>query len=279
MSRKKTRRLSFEGLERREVLSTVVFESEPNDRSSQADIVQFDTADKAADVSGKIASRNDQDFFRFRASASDVVNLTVVDSPSLVAKITVEDGRGQKLFESEPNNGVNSGSFAVSAGQNIFIRVRGQDKTTGDYTVHLKLGALPSSVPSVAAPGAAASAEPANLLLESEPNDTKAAANRAQLGSDGLLRIQGVSRSDRDKDFFVLRPTTSGMLSVNVTSTSAGKAKFVMEDALGRKIFETEPNNGINSGRFTVTAGTTYFMRLRSADSRISPYLVDLALT
>ena len=53
--------------------------------------------------------------------------------------------------------------------------------------------------------------------------------------------------------------------------------RFV-KDQLGNQLFETEPNDGLNSGSIQVTSGTTYFLRVRATDNAASPYLVDLTL-
>ncbi len=130
--------LRLELLEARALLSTLIAESEPNDRARLADQVTFDPTDNSADVTGTIATRNDRDFFQFRSPGAGTADLSFA-SNTVVGKVSVEDAAGNKLFETEPNDGVNSGSFAIQAGQNVFIRVRGGSKAVGDYSVHLSL--------------------------------------------------------------------------------------------------------------------------------------------
>jgi hypothetical protein len=265
-------RLRLEPLELRALLSTMVLESEPNNTKPTADEVSFDAADGGADVIGAIGSRQDQDFFHFRAASAGSIDLASDTAGGFNTKITVEDGRGVKLLETEPNNGINSGSFSVAAGQDVFIRVRGNRNATGDYTVHLTLND----------PGTALAAhvvgDLANAIGESEPNDRKEQANAVDLGTDRLAQLQGVSAGQRDKDFFRFTASASGTLNVGVESTAGPTAKLQVEDAAGNKMIETEPNNGINAGSFQVTAGTTYFIRLRSPNNAPAAYLVDLAL-
>lgn len=274
MSLSRARRLSFQNLERREVMSTMVLESEPNNRKSQSDVVQLDSVDQSAQVQGNIASRRDEDFFRYRPATSGRLALSLTDSPTLAAKISVEDVTGRKLFESEPKNGVTSGDFELVANREIFIRIRGQNRSTGEYSISLTLNAPPASPSDGSTPLAPAS----SIVNEVESNDSKARANRVALESVGTTQIQGTSQSSNDKDFYAVTPTTSGILRVQVTSTGAGVAKLTVENAAGRKYFETEPNDGVDGGSFAVTAGTTYYFRLRSADPQIAPYLVDLAM-
>lgn len=280
MSRHSSRRLAFQDLERREVLSTMVMETEPNNRKTQADVVSLDTVDQSAQIQGNIASRKDEDYFRLRPAASGVLNLTVADGTPLVEKISVETAGGRKLFESEPNDGIHSGAFQVVANQEVFIRVRGQSKTIGDYSVQLSLTSdpLPPGGGGSGGGGGGITSPPSSTFVEVEGNNSVRQANRVALPTTGTLQIQGTSQSSADKDFYAVTPATSGVLQVNVASTGAGVAKLSVESAGGLKYFETEPNDGVNAGSFAVTAGTTYYFRLRSIDARLSPYLVDLAM-
>lgn len=279
MLKKQDRRLRFEALDRREVMSATIFESEPNDTKRTADPVQLDTIDSAAEVRGTVASRNDEDFFRYRPAATGTLNLAISDGPTLAAKISVEDSTGKKLFESEPRNGVASGSFNITAGKDIYIRVRGQNKTTGDYALQLSLNSpvtppiTPPVTPPVTPPTVPPSGSTASVLAERESNNTKPTANRADLAA--AIQIQGTSTL-RDDDFFALRATTSGTVRI---STTSGNVKLSIEDSRGNKMFESEPNDGITSGSFTAVAGTTYYLRIRGMSAALDPYLVDLALS
>jgi hypothetical protein len=271
MRQKSRKRMTVESLERRELLSTLVAETEPNDRKSAADEITFDVVDGAADLTGSIAMRRDRDFFAFTAAADGPVGLNLTPSNGFVGKVNVESAAGVELFETEPNDGVNSGFFNVVAGQRIFIRVRGQSGSTGDYNVHL-------SLTGDAGGGSGGGGEPGNALAESEPNNTKGAADRFDLGSDGTIELEGTSDSSRDKDFFVFTPATTGTLNVAVQSPNGNFAQLEVETNQGVSVFETEPNDGVNSGSFQVVAGTTYFLRLRARGIGPAAYLVDLAL-
>jgi hypothetical protein len=316
-------RLRLETLEMRALLSSMALESEPNNAKPTADEVSFDAADGGADVVGAIGVRQDQDFFHFRATAAGSVDLASETAGGFNTKITVEDGLGRKLLETEPNNGINSGSFAVQTGQDVFIRVRGNRNAAGDYTVHLTLDDSGTAIASRSgtraedsphrsgddhsglddrghhrrglgrgrghgrghddgvAPAAVLAhvvGDSANAIIESEPNDRKDMADAFDLGADGQAQLQGAASGHRDRDFFRFTGSTSGTLSVAVESTGGPTAKLQIEDAFGNKMIETEPNNGVNSGSFQVTAGTSYFIRLRSPNAAPAAYLVDLAL-
>lgn len=275
MLKKNNRRLRIESVERRDMLSATTIESEPNNVKALADAVLFDTSDNAAEVRGQISNRDDRDFFRFSAPQSGAMNISITTPNGLHGKVSVEDALGNKLFESEPNDGITSGSFNVNAGQRITMRVRGQDKTTGNYVVNLSQGSGGSGP---AAASIATLAEPGNILQEVESNNTKGTANRGDLGSDKFLTLKGTSVTKDDSDFFVIRPATSGRLTVTVRRTSGVTAKVGVENQFGVKMMETEPNDGINSGSFQATAGVNYYFRLRSPGKSAAGYEVDLRL-
>jgi hypothetical protein len=268
-------RRHFETLERQQLLSATTIESEPNNSKAAADFVAFDPSDLAAEVRGAIGSRDDRDFFRFNAPASGPMDISVQNLAGVRAKVTVEGNLGNKLFESEPNDGIDAGSFNVTAGQRIFVRVRGIDKTVGDYLVHLQMSGGPATA---SLGGAVGLAETGGVFVERESNDRPTSANPFRLDG-GDAQLMGTSQSSRDKDFFVFTAEATGRLSVAVTTTSGRDARRQVEDRAGNKLFETEPNDGINEGAFDVVAGTTYFVRLRSPDKAPSSYLVDLAFS
>ena len=61
-------------------------------------------------------------------------------------------------------------------------------------------------------------------------------------------------------------------------SPNGNPAQLEVETNQGATVFETEPNDGVNAGQLQVTAGTTYFLRMRARGSQPAAYLVDLAL-
>jgi hypothetical protein len=263
----------FDVLEDRSLLSTTItstiLESEPNDRRATADVFSLVAVGESVELEGTVSKR-DQDFFRFQGTSIGSVNISVTPG----TKVQIESAQGVKLFESEPNNGVLSGTFAVTEGTTYFLRVRPQGDASLNYEVVLgtETGVAPAVAPStpsaqITLPSATAS----SIVAESEPNDRKGQADSLVLGTGAAISLTG-SVSKDDRDFFRFTATQSGTVNVSV---SAG-AKVQVEDARGNKMMETEPNNGVNSGSFSVTEGTTYFVRVRSASNATVRYQVDV---
>ncbi|RIK83080.1 MAG: hypothetical protein DCC68_04510 [Planctomycetota bacterium] len=295
----------------------LVVEAEPNDARSQATPFALGS-DGEVQLSGTSASDDDKDFFRFTASESGVLRINVLAQNANLAALQIEDAGGNKLFETEPNDGVQSGAFHVAAGTSYSLRMRSKTNAPAEYLVELKMtreGDLTAdtvidrrdvieamygwlhrgngghgaddnydgrvSLDEILrvrnmqdAPGT----EPASVLTETESNDSQSSANRFSLGTDGSIQLQGTSRSDRDNDYFTFTPATNGTLTINVASPNGNFAALEIEDAASVDVFETEPNDDVNSGTAQVVAGTQYFIRLRSKTETAADYEANLNL-
>jgi hypothetical protein len=253
--------------------ATSVTESEPNDDKKSAD--RFDLLpNQPVTLSGVSQGKDDRDFFVFTPAASGMVNLTAASPNGNIPAVEIESETLGDIFETEPDDGINSGSFAVTAGHQYFLRVRAENDSPAQYDVTIQAA---SAAPPASSEHASIGAAAVTRVLESEPNDRQSAADRFSLNA-GPVRLLGTSQSDKDKDFFVFTPNRSGTVHVNVASSNGRIASLEVEDARGRTLFETEPKNGVNSGEFSVTQGVNYFIRLRAKDRAAAGYLVDLAL-
>lgn len=258
----------------------VVQESEPNNTKASADRFNL-AAGNTAQLVGTSRNHDDKDFFVFRPTTNGVLQIRVASTNGRFAQLEIENARGIELFETEPNDGVNSGRLNVVAGQNYFIRLRATGNQPAGYRANLTLTSATTAAQSASTAAAVSgdvSAQAVTSVQESEPNNTKANADRFTLTSGNTVQLIGTSRSHDDKDYFVFRPTTSGVLRINVASTNGRRAQLEIENARGVELFETEPNDGINSGRLNVVAGQTYFVRLRAPGGQPAGYRASLTL-
>lgn len=115
-------------------------ESEPNDRKGLADRFQL-AAGGAIRLMGE-TSKRDRDFFAFTAPTSGKLQAMVFSAPRQRVQFTVEDAAGNKVFETEPNNGVHGGAMDVVAGVTYYFRVRGAAEESFAYSVDLALTEL-----------------------------------------------------------------------------------------------------------------------------------------
>jgi len=114
------------------------------------------------------------------------------------------------------------------------------------------------------------------LVAESGGNNTVRAAEVVQLDpSDGMGTITGrVSR--RDRDFFVLNPTTSGNVQVSLSGAGRGTVSFDIIGGDGQRILHQSARNGVMTGDVSVTAGQAVFLRLRATGPGAAGYQISL---
>jgi len=295
-----------ESLETRNLLSATSIESEPNDRRASADVADFSSGQ--AVLEGTSTSDNDKDFFVLTAPSTGSVSVQVNSANGEFAQLEVEDAVGRERFETEPNDGINAGSFAATVGEQLFFRLRAKDDAPAHYSVSVVAangGADPGTVTpngpttpgsddgtpdqgSGDAPGTPGAGDGAtnppttaggSVVGESEGNDRKSQSDSFSLDEVGNATLSGVSESDEDQDFFVFTPVESGVLNVSVQSGNGNFAQLEIENAQGCSIFETEPNDGINSGVVNVTGGSTLFVRLRSKTDGPADYSARLSMS
>ena len=100
--------------------------------------VQLNAAGQAS-FSGTSVNSEDKQFFLLTAPRDGTLNVSVATTNGRFPKLQVEDVLGNKLFETEPRDNVNSGNVPVRGGQQYFFRLRAQDASPAAFTVSLRL--------------------------------------------------------------------------------------------------------------------------------------------
>lgn len=120
---------------------------------------------------------------------------------------------------------------------------------------------------------------PEQGFAEAEPNNFQSTANVFNFGLGTTFTLSGASFNTDDKDFFRFTASASKTLTFNVHGAAGLLAQLEVSDQAGVFMFETQPNNNLNSGSVTVVAGRTYFLRLRAKLDVNTAHAVDLALS
>lgn len=266
-------RPQLETLEDRMLLSSTILEVEPNNTKAGANAFSF-PGDGVAILRGISRNHDDRDFFRFTAPATTSLHVNVRAVNGVFAQLEIQRPGGIDVFETEPNDGVNSGVAQLQAGQTYFVRLRAKGGAAAEYAVRLTLNGQGGGG---GAGGGGGGALP-SVVAESESNDSKALADAFAFNAAGAAQLTGRSRNHDDKDFFVFTATQTGTVQVSVTATNGVFAQLEVERPSGIDVFETQPNDGVNSGSFAVQEGLKYFVRLRATDNVAAAYRVDLTL-
>lgn len=238
-------------------------------------------ADGKATLSGVASGEDDRDFFSFVAPSTTTLSVAVSSPNGNLAALEIENAAGETVFESEPNDGVNAGQFAVVAGQTYVLRLTSPNAGDAQYVVELGpvVGGGGNGGGGNGGGGNGGGGQPAQDYQELEPNDHESQALPFAVSQNQAARLLGTVADAHDRDFFRFQAAESGPVHVRVTSPSGHLAALEIEDQNSNEVLETEPNDGQNAGTFNAVAGQTYFVRLRSPDQAAADYVVDVALT
>ncbi|MDX1927687.1 MAG: hypothetical protein SFV81_14290 [Pirellulaceae bacterium] len=268
-----TRALFVENLSPRQLMAIDVAEIEPNNSESQATSFQFSAAESTV-LRGSSSSQNDKDYFAFTAIASGPVTVGVNSNAG--AKLEVTTRAGAQLFETEPKDGVNSGTFQTVAGTFYLLRMRAPDKAAATYAVTVSGGATGNSGSnSGGSTGGGSTGNTNSTVVEAEPNNDASQAVQLSLVANEPRTLTGVA-SKKDRDFFIVTPTSSGTVSID---TGNSGIKLSIETRQGSKLFESEPNDGVTQGSFTVTEGQVLVLRARGLNSAPTNYSIAVSLS
>lgn len=120
-----------ENLEPRKLMA-VVAGVEPNDQRNQALPAEVSSAEGLR-LTGAVDKR-DRDFFVVSFKDAGAYQL---NSNATTIKVDIEDALGNKRLETEPKDGMTAAALNVNAGEKLWVRVRGINKSTTDYEVAL----------------------------------------------------------------------------------------------------------------------------------------------
>ena len=166
----------------------MIAERENNNRANRANTFAFD-ADQIAQIQGTSLNRNDKDFFAFTAPTSGALNVSVRSRNGVFAQLEVENQAGISLFETQPKNGVNAGSVAVTAGQTYTVRLRSPVNARAAYSADLLLGGSPGTG------GGPTNPAPVSVVGESRNDDRIGRANEVSLSDGNVVQLRGASRA------------------------------------------------------------------------------------
>lgn len=244
------------------------------DEKSDAVRVEFD-AGGAMVLEGVSQDSTDKVFYVFTANADATATVHVASPNGNMPAVEIESAADVDVFETQPNDGVNEGEFALVAGQAYFLRARSTNDQAAEFAITIQTSAVGSGGTGGQGESGGGGQNPVDAVIsEQEPNDRKSQATRFDLAS--RVQLTGVSESHDDRDFFRFTPTAGGRLTVSLGAESDG-ASVEIETSGDEEVLELEPQDGRNSASAMVTAGATYFLRARSPGDGPAEYLIDLA--
>ena len=263
------RNLQVERLDLRQLMAVDVLETEPNNAETQANQVQW-TGQSEVRLLGTSQSKDDKDYFVFTTPTATRVNVNIVSAAG--AKLEVNTLTGAQVFENEPNDGLNSGSWQATAGESYRLRLRAPDRSPAAYEVSLTAG-QGSASGSGTGSGTGGSSN-VSSGTEVEPNNKPDLATSAAISASAPITLTGAA-SKRDRDYFRVQAASTGLVTID---TGNSGIKVSIETPLGVKLFESEPKDGVTRGSFAATAGEAFLVRARGTSGDVTQYSLALTL-
>lgn len=168
------------------------FGDDSGDNGSDDDDDDNDSDDEAS------AETDDEDYFSFTTQQSGTLSVQVQSLGAGLAEIEIEDESGDEVFESDPEDGLNSGTAFLDANTRYFVRVKPENDTPGNYAIDLMF----SPTGSGDGTGTGGTGGTTTLIVnESEPNNDEDSATSFTLTANRMTRLLGrLSEQDSDDD-------------------------------------------------------------------------------
>ncbi|MDX1944209.1 MAG: S8 family serine peptidase [Pirellulaceae bacterium] len=210
---------------------------------SITDATAAGTLTSQLNISGTIGRVSDKDFFRFTAAQTGTATLTLASTTELAAAWQTTGGTGQISG--------NTLTLSVVAGQSYVVGVAGGGAHIGKFSVAMSLAAT-------------------------ETPSTPTAIN---WGNVEQSQREGVNLQTGD-NWFQISATRTGTFTVESFFAQArGIVDLEIYDAQRRLIGSSSGTGDSERIDFSATAGSTYFVRARGANSDVDFRLTNLVST
>ena len=192
---------------------------------------------------GRIASRDDVDYFEVEVSEAGV--LTVYTTGSFDTEGTLEDSLGNRLeHDLWDGSGKNFRIVRTVSAGTYYVKVESRMRSTGDYTIHASFEA-------------------------DDHSDTRSGATSLPLGGS----LPGRIASRDDVDYFEVEVSEAGVLTVYTTGSF--DTEGTLEDSLGNRLEHDLWDGSGKNFRIvrTVSAGT-YYVKVESRMRSTGDYII-----
>lgn len=252
-----------EHLEGRALLSTMMVESEPNNRAVRADVVTLDPVDHSAVVIGTTHA-DDRDYFVVPIMTTGSMTVTFQFRGKAQAALKVSDAAsGQSLFEGLVRAGTRSGTLDVTAGEKLIVRVADLGRNSGAYSLKLT-----EAVPQVMT----------TPTRQGSPSTSPAITEQVGFDSNGHAIVAGTLADASAVDSWKLIAPKSGRLTI-IPAKSSSPVVVQIVNPSGQVQFTFYTNLPNFTASTNVIAGGNYVVRVRPQAATPALYHVGLSLS
>jgi len=269
-------------LEGRALLSTLFLDHGSNNAMSDAQVVQLDTFDGMATISGK-TSRRDSDVFLLSPTATGNLQLTLTDSGRTPVQLDILDSSGRRIGRETVRKGSMTGDVSVTAGQDVFLRVHATGRGAAAYQVALdqpsavvlspvrpNTGAsttMPTTTGSATGSGASDNSQTPSAPLKSSP-----APAVLTLDSTSTARASGTITTVGGTDVYTLTAPRSGKLTFSIRRTGTTPVTLTVTDSTGKQRLKLDSDIPSFVAYFPAQQGETYTITIAARGPVPAPY-------
>lgn len=254
------RRLTFETLENRELLSGTPLGPAPQDdygnTFADAALVSVPKSKTLKRVA-VIEAAGDVDMFRVVASKSGIMTVSQKAAGSAVDARLEIYGKARQLLAAD-NDGIQARlPIRVTAGSTYYVAASAAEGTTGQYSLEFRISAFGDDYGS-----------------------TRARAAPFGLGTHGNGKRSGTIESVGDRDFLLIAAPRSGQMTVTVTAgaNASLSPSVTVYGAAGNLLQHVEQSGSQRraSAQFIAIAGRKYYIRVSGNGSTTGAYTLQV---
>ena len=245
-----------ERLEGRALLSTMMHETEPNNRVFRAD--EIEVGDDSTTVVGTTRA-GDRDFYSVPISAAGTMTLVFQSRGKGRVALHVEDSAGKSLFDTSVKAGQRSATFNVLFAERLSIRVVGSGPRV-PYSFNLS---ETKAVPVVTPPDGS--------------HNTMATALPIALDDSGMTNFSGTLATTADARFYSFTAPKSGRLTVSADRSPSPVIVNIL-DASGASKLTVNSDLPNFTTSTNLLAGALYYVKVNPRTTAPASYEVGLTL-
>ncbi len=265
-------RLSFETLESRVLLSTLVFDEDPSSAVKRSTAFELDDSGLTV-IESEIDYRNDKDCYVFTADRSGLLSISMeaADSgrgSSLDSMLFAYDSTGKKIASNDDVYYRDTNSqveFYVESGLNYYVKADGYKDSIGSYRITIE------------------SPEEGEPLWEDSDysNKIKTAYNIDELSDEyGNVSIEAGIYPAKDKDYFTFTVPETASYSITVSAEGSPLDSIVSVYDVNRKQIakndDIDSSNSDSSVEISAEQGDVIYIKTNGWKRSLGTYVLTI---
>jgi len=276
-----------ETLEGRALLSVAFVERGANNFMRNAQVVSLDPADGNATVFGRI-SRGDQDVFRLDPAVGGTLQLSLNAAGRNAVELDVFTNGSQLVLQETARNGHSTGVVSVTAGQDVFVRIRGMGRGTAAYqilydgpsatvtpVVTTPIATTPIPMPNPSPVGGGGGSTGSTSKDPTPSQDM--GPTMITLDASGNAQVSGTIDSNGDPDVYAITAPKTGRMTFSIRRTGSTPLTLTVTDSTGKKRLNIDSDIPSFIAFIQAQQGETYTITIAPRGAGPAPYMMTVS--